>query len=383
MNSNAAIRSRLPELAIIPSSIFYHREKHLFKKRTMKEKNMTYIPFRGKDQGVILQDRKGSFLSYNAFVRKMFAPVKGKNIFSGTTFYDEFGGIIAPGFYPPNQVLSDFSRMAELKAKLTNKRTALEKWFLVRSFAYIHDANPFVLTILYPSEKPILGPHKEDAISFIGHELKSHLTNIKAYAQLLAHNAKKIAETKRVDYLQKIDSQVDQLTLMVIELLESARILQGKMRLQMSTIDLYTVVASAVALVSAQFGGHTITFSCKKGIFIKADEYRLATVFRHLLNNAVSFSEKNQPVFLSVRRRKNEIICRVIDKGTGMNASELSHIYTPFFKGQRGESQDRKLGVGCFLSRGIVLAHGGSMDVSSKKKKGTTVTVRLPVHAYE
>lgn len=354
-------------------------------KKKLNDNNIIEKIFAASNQGIIIQDESGFCIYANKMVYLLMDNINGKSG-KGTIIsfdlFDEDNHAIPAAFLPFQQIIAG-NKTAELSGKLINKKSKKEQWCTIRSMAYTNEDKTYVLTSFYPIQPPVSGPHKEDMVSFVGHELKSYITNIKAYAQLLHRRLQKAGDTQNGIYLEKLDYQADKLTKLISDLADTQRIILGRIRLRKDIVDVSSLIQNIISQLKEQYNNRVIISTGQDNLYTQGDKNRLENAFYHILKNALFYSEDDAEVFVTTKRNKKEIIVRIVDKGRGMDDEELDHVFTPFFKGQMGVSGDRKLGIGAFLSRGIIQAHDGDLTITSEKKIGTTVTVVLPIKTYE
>jgi two-component system sensor histidine kinase BaeS len=124
---------------------------------------------------------------------------------------------------------------------------------------------------------------------------------------------------------------------------------------------------------SEEVGKHPIEVKGAEQAVAWIDPTRIAQVFRNLLLNAVASSENGRPIEIAIEDASKNVVVKVEDCGSGIAPEDLPHLFEPFFTKRSGGT-----GLGLAVSHGIVLAHGGSIEIQSTQGKGTTVTVSLP-----
>jgi signal transduction histidine kinase len=177
--------------------------------------------------------------------------------------------------------------------------------------------------------------------------------------------------------------QTAQLKRLVDDLLDTTRITQRKIRLEIESVDVATLIEQAVQLVSplARQRGQPFEVSVPPDAgVIAADAARLQQVLENLLSNALKFTRDSDPIHLEVHSDVDWIEIRVADQGSGIDAASLSRIFDLFV--QSDSTLDRTkggLGIGLAWVKAIVTMHGGSVSaVSAGKDQGATFVVRLP-----
>lgn len=229
---------------------------------------------------------------------------------------------------------------------------------------------------------------KSTFTSIISHELKTPVALIKGYAQTLARpDATWDAETARQS-LQIIEEEADRLEGLINNLLDVSRIQASGLRLEESDVDVQALVTKIVTAYRTQTDHHRIELDFPEALpLIWADEERLRQVFTNLLSNAIKYSPEGGVIRVGGWTNRTtdgagaaRVVIFVADQGIGIPQDELAHIFDRFY---RVDSTLRRstagAGLGLFLSKAIVDAHGGQIWARSETGKGTTFFVALPV----
>jgi len=223
---------------------------------------------------------------------------------------------------------------------------------------------------------------KNEFLALLSHELRNPLAPILASVSLLEHVATlEPGPRKAVNVIKR---QADQLTYLVNELLDLARISRGKIVLDRKPIDLESVVNDAIDTVHPLIEArkhHLATDLPGVPVALLGDRARLVQVISNLLGNAAKFTSDGGHIELSVAREGEQLSLRVRDDGIGISPESLSSIFDPFFQGPRSASRfESGLGVGLYLVKQIVELHGGSIEIRSEGAgRGTECVVSLPL----
>jgi PAS domain S-box-containing protein len=223
---------------------------------------------------------------------------------------------------------------------------------------------------------------KNEFLAMLGHELRNPLAAIQSAAEVL--QAAGPAEGRPRRAAEIIDAQARQLSVLVDDLLDVARITQGKIELHKREVELAAVVALAVETARPLLDArrHQFTLTVPPGaIRLEADPTRLAQAVTNLLVNAAKYTEEGGRVSLVVQREGPAAVLRVLDTGVGIPPEQWSSVFELFT--QLGRSPDRSqggLGIGLAVARRLVEMHGGSVTASSEGPgRGSEFTVRLPI----
>lgn len=223
---------------------------------------------------------------------------------------------------------------------------------------------------------------KNEFIATLAHELRNPLAPIRNAVEVLHLKRPPVPELQWA--LEVIDRQMHQMTRLIDDLLDLARVTGNKLELQKSRIDLAEVLQSAVEtsrpLIEAC--GHELSISPpSEPIFLDGDLTRLAQVVSNLLNNSAKYTPRGGRIWLEALRDGSETVVTVRDTGIGIRPEMLPRIFDMFTQGDR--SLDRSqggLGIGLTLARRLVEMHGGSIVArSGGPGMGSAFVVRLPL----
>jgi signal transduction histidine kinase len=207
---------------------------------------------------------------------------------------------------------------------------------------------------------------KDDFLSIVSHELRTPLTSIQGYSQLLEGRLRgeHDGESKEMAHLRVIRSQVGRMRRLVDDLLDVSRIdRRGGVSIETGDFDLAEEVRGAVARVEREHPDRPIAIEAPERIEIHADRDRIDQVLTNLLENAVKYSPDGGPIHVVAERRGAEVEVRVSDTGVGIPPEHRDHVFERFYQadGDAGRRRFGGLGLGLYISRAIVDAHGGRM----------------------
>lgn len=222
---------------------------------------------------------------------------------------------------------------------------------------------------------------KSEFMAVLAHELRNFLAPIApAVAALQLRGAGDATTTQACATVQR---QLRNMTRLIEDLLDIARINEGKVRLSLEPVDLGSVVAQAVEGVRPlmQERGHHLELTVPSGpLPLAADATRLEQVFVNLLTNAAKYTDPGGRIALLVERTDGALLVRVRDNGRGLAPEVVPHIFDLFMQAESGSRGG--LGVGLNLVRGLVELHGGSVVAhSAGLGRGSEFVVRLPAGA--
>lgn len=227
---------------------------------------------------------------------------------------------------------------------------------------------------------------KDDFIKMASHELKTPITSIKGYVQLLLNiynetNEEKFQAARSTvrSSLQTISKQVSKLTRLISELLDLSRIESGKLELYRTEFRLEDLVEEIVQEVRYTTNNHALIIHNDFEGKIIADRDRLSQVILNLLTNAIKYSPESDKVEVYIRREKSYACVSVADYGIGIDSKDHDRIFERFYRVEgKNEQTFPGFGIGLFIATEIVNRHGGTLDVKSTKGKGSVFTMKLP-----
>ena len=226
-----------------------------------------------------------------------------------------------------------------------------------------------------------LDVQRERQLTFIAavvHELRNPMTPLKLASGQLARGADP-AQAQRI--AQVIGRQVEQLERITTDLLDAVRIEGGHLRLDRARCDL-RVTTSAVADLFSGDGESRLTLHFpEEPVWVDCDSARIQQVITNLAGNALKYSPGGEAVHVRVFRQDGWAVVEVEDRGVGIQPEDLPHIFEPFRRASHAVHGIPGIGLGLSISRRIVLAHGGRLDVRSVPQAGSTFTMALPVIA--
>jgi two-component system, OmpR family, sensor histidine kinase VicK len=221
---------------------------------------------------------------------------------------------------------------------------------------------------------------KDVFLSTAAHELKTPLTAMKAYAQLLQRLAPAAASERLPSMLAALVQQTDRLSRLVNDLLDVSRLALGRLDLRLERLDLADVVADVVAQLQPTTGRHQLRFDALASAVVDGDRDRLMQVLFNLLHNAIKFSPAGGDIHIRVEVQAPDAVVSVQDSGVGIPRDQHERIFEQFYQAHVGTADDfGGMGIGLHLSREFIRAHGGEMWFTSEAGRGSTFSFRLPL----
>ena len=281
-----------------------------------------------------------------------------------------------------------------LKSVKTKTATAVSSWNRVRlNVRDNHPARLFDLAAYYNRDNPdhnetmlVLFDHTkqysqdEQAVSFTAlsvHELRTPLTLLRGYIEVFEDElSQKIDDPELRSFMFKMRATAEQLTAFVNNILNVARIDDDQLELKLQSEDWATTLKSSIEMISLQAKVRGITLKCRISRDLPPvgiDRLSIREVINNLIDNAIKYSGTSRVIKVETYLSKEGLVETTIqDFGLGIPTSVLPNLFTKFYRDHRNRAQIGGTGLGLYLSKAIVAAHGGSLWVRSKEGAGST-----------
>lgn len=226
-------------------------------------------------------------------------------------------------------------------------------------------------------EVKALNARKDEFIGLASHELKTPLTSVAGYLEILS---RMVADEKSQLFLHKTRQQVKKLSALVDDLLDVTKIESGKLPFSEERFDIRRVVEDVIELISHSNHAYQFVLNTEVDeLFITGDPHRIEQVLTNLLTNAVRYSPGTDRVELLLSEEEECALIGVKDYGVGIPEDKLEEIFSRFYRVDETKSQASGLGLGLYLSQEIVSRHGGTIWAESQPGEGSTFWVSLPI----
>src|SRR5712692_7748714 len=358
-------------------------------------------------EGLLITNAQGAITSLNSSAQHLFAlaevdlqqkPPTSLRQLAATTRVDwllDFAEIV-------DQALAGNVVMHKELIAGTNSETVPLTFSI--SAAPLHDANQTVtrpigvvavlndITSIKQIEKL-----KDEFVSIVSHELRTPLTAIKGYTQHLIRRIERrlrdvrqkqqstgplveFPESYDLRSLNIVQSETEHLERLVSDLLDLSRVQWGELDLQYTSFYLADVLTERVRLAQVSAEQHAIYLDIQtQDSRIIADQLRVGQVFGNILDNAIKFSPPGKQVTVKLQDQDNEYLISIIDQGIGVNPESFDHIFERFYRIRNIASRQYSgIGMGLFVAKAIVEAHGGRINFSSNQGGGSTFYFTLP-----
>jgi two-component system, chemotaxis family, CheB/CheR fusion protein len=320
------------------------------------------------------------------FVNKTWLSFTGKSMTreTGMGWYD--------GIHPDDQdqflsLYTDaFQKRLEFKADYRLKRHNGEyRWILAHGVPrYTHTETflGYIGTSIDITDRIELERQKDDFMGIASHELKTPVTSIKAYAQILYEKFKKLNDDTSASMLARLDKQIDKLTSLINTLLDVARIQSGQMEYDADYFDSRLFTQEIVEEMQRTTVKHHIVIEANEpaGTTAYADRARVGQVLSNLISNAIKYSPDEKIIIVRTALQDNNILFSVRDFGVGIQRNLHERIFERFYRvSEQAGNRVSGLGLGLFISAQIIRQQGGKIWVESEPAEGSEFLFSLPL----
>jgi len=230
------------------------------------------------------------------------------------------------------------------------------------------------------TERIELEHRKDNFISMASHELRTPITVLKGFTQLLTKQFEQQGMHEAVSMLKKMESQSNKLVSLIDELLDASKIQAGRLDFEEEPVDLDKLVHETVEMLQESNPTHVLHVNGATHKVIQGDKERLGQVLTNLITNAVKYSPQANSVDITLSTSKKAALISVRDYGIGIAKAHQKHIFDRFYRVHDSSTKTFKgLGMGLYIACDIVKRHGGDITVQSAQGKGSTFTISLPL----
>jgi PAS domain S-box-containing protein len=228
-------------------------------------------------------------------------------------------------------------------------------------------------------EVKALNQKKDEFIGLASHELKTPLTSISGYLQIIS---KLQTDDKTKQFVNKTVLQVRKLATLVNDLLDVSKIEAGKLQLSVAEFDMVKLIEDTNELTRLNSPKYDIEFNTEVGTcMVSADSQRIEQVLLNLLNNAIKYSPGADKVVVTLRCARDKVTVGVQDFGAGIPLDKRVQIFSRFYRIEETNPNISGLGIGLYISAEIIARHEGKIWVESEVGKGSTFYFSLPMNA--
>lgn len=226
--------------------------------------------------------------------------------------------------------------------------------------------------------------HKKDEfISIASHELKTPLTSVKGYIQLLQRSLNRDDKTMAQNHLEKASTQLEKLNELIVDLLDISKIESGKMKFNMKSFYADNMVNNAIEMLQQSNPDFKISKLGKTDEIIFGDEMRLEQVVINFITNAIKYAPGTNQVNVTTNIKDEKLYLAVKDFGIGISKEQQHKIFDKFYRVEDNSNRFNGLGIGLYICSEIINRHGGTIGVNSVPDEGSEFYFIIPTTEEE
>lgn len=220
---------------------------------------------------------------------------------------------------------------------------------------------------------------KDEFISIASHELKTPLTSMRGYIQLLDRLINKDGDDNLKTYISKVSSQINKLGDLVSDLLDISNIESGKMKFNILPFSFDDMLNDSIDSIEQIYPDYIITKKGSANIMYPGDEMRIEQVVINFLTNAIKYSPNSHQILVETILGSDFLEVRVTDHGIGISKELQAQLFEKFFRVEESSNRYQGLGIGLYICQEVIERHGGACGVESTLGKGSTFFFNLPL----
>ncbi|MDR4954324.1 response regulator [Chryseobacterium sp. ES2] len=299
-----------------------------------------------------------------------------------------------PEIYPDDpDITEEFERCRkkgkalELEVRIKNVVSGNYRYHLLRVTPVYDEGRikNWVGTFTDIDDQKKVEKEKDEFLSIASHELKTPLTSIKAYVQLLERKLKLDKESSEAGFVTKVQGQIEKLNTLITDLLDVSKIENGKLKINKKPVNLENLISNAIETIIQTHDQREVKIErhgTKPDILIPLDEIRIEQVLINFLTNAIKYSPDNNQVIVTtfVDEEAEEVRVNVTDFGIGIPDFKQDAVFKKFYRVEESSLQFQGMGIGLFICSEIIKQHHGNVGVSSIVDEGSTFYFTLPLN---
>lgn len=301
------------------------------------------------------------------------------------TFEESWDNIIHPDDLPATlekfNICIQTGEVFEIENRY-KRNDGIYRWHLNRSMPFRNENGELLFwvgtaTDIDDQRKSI--EKKDEFIGIASHELKTPLTSLKAYLQLISNYKKEAVPAQVKTFIVKAEGSISKLQTLVNDLLDMSKIQAGKLYFNQYPLSVNELVAMCTENAGYMFPDYNIIYKPGDDVKVNGNTERLEQVLMNLINNAVKYSPLHKDIMLSVVKEGKQVRIAVTDYGIGLSSGQKDKIFERFYRVDDKNFMASGLGMGLYIAMEIIKNHKGTIGVQSKINKGSTFYILLPL----
>lgn len=330
--------------------------------------------------GIFTTDKKGNISSWNGGAQKLFG-------YTEKDIIGENASIIFRQEDINHTELQKQLKKATKKGKVSIERYHVRKdsslfWASGLIFSLGDEDNiarGFTFIIRDLTDIMELGKRKDSFISTASHELRTPITSMKLYAQIIEQEIKKTGSGIQLESVVELNNQLNKFITLMDYLLDVAKIQKEKLELEKNFFDMDELIEEVMATIQIVSSKHLITRQGGITEKVYGDRSRIGQILANLIGNAIKYSPTSDKVIVTSGVEKNDVVVAIKDFGYGILKSEQSGIFSRFYRAKSAVLYKIEgIGLGLYVAQQIAKAHGGKITLESDEGNGSTFYIKIP-----
>lgn len=229
------------------------------------------------------------------------------------------------------------------------------------------------------TEKKEIDRRKDDFLSIASHELKTPLTTIKGFVQILKRMVPEDSSEKFLSTLGKVSTNVDRLNNLISELLDTSKIQSGNIEIHKEPFEIDKLLTDTVENLKLASPSYDLSVNAGTNAIVLGDELQISQVISNLMSNAIKYSPGQNKIEVNCNRVGNFVKVSVTDYGMGVSQQDQLKIFERFFRARDIQKKFPGMGIGLYICHEIIVKHEGTLWVESEIGSGSTFNFTLPI----
>jgi two-component system sensor histidine kinase VicK len=270
---------------------------------------------------------------------------------------------------------------SDMEYPINNLIDGQEKWVRATGRVFLdQQGNPTEYSGLFIdiTEQKLDELRKNDFIGMVSHELKTPLTAINGFVQVLQRKAKKDEDNYAIIALDKAHSQIRKMTTMINGFLNVSRLESGKLLIEKTNFSLDELLKETIEETYVSQSSHQIILNPTCEVNINADRNKIGNVLSNLISNGLKYSDNGTRIEITCKLHDTEVEIQIKDEGIGIKPEDIDKLFERYYRVQ-GNHTISGFGIGLYLSAEIIERHGGRIWAESEEGKGSIFHFTLPL----
>lgn len=353
-----------------------------FEKELISERNKLFLILKSIKEGIIAFDQENKAVFANEAAEKIFN--RPQNLLTGKDILEIFD-LEPEGKTELNKLLKNknsfFKNIQSIKLTIKSPKEIGLSVYISPFKSKAKEGIDYLLIFQDTSYENLFEKMKEELVTIATHELRNPVTGIKGYIEMILDGETGGVNQQTKSTLEEVSLITSRLESLVEDILYVSQIEEGKIQLKKSSFNLSELVEGVISELDFHLKNKDLILksSINASLRISADREKIKQVFLNLIDNAIKYTQKGE-VAVSYKKYPNFLEIRIVDTGIGILPEHLGSLFTKFYRVKTPQTNNiTGSGLGLWITKNLIEAHGGKISASSKKGKGSTFKFTLPI----